>query len=101
MAVSWDKQPSCRIIANSNFTLTTSAQTGSALGAQTYQVRVATNNAVVTAYIKIGDGSPAATSANDTVMGANQIDYFTVTPGQKVSVLGGTAAGILSVSEMG
>jgi hypothetical protein len=100
MAVSWDKAPCSRIISNTNFTLTTASQATSALGSQTYQVRVATNGAVTTCFVKIGDGTPSATTANDAVIGANVVDYFNCTPGQKVAVIGGTAAGIVSVSEM-
>jgi hypothetical protein len=33
-------------------------------------------------------------------MGANQIDYFTVTPGQKLAVLQAGTAGKVSVTEM-
>jgi len=57
-------------------------------------------SAVTTCFVKVGDGTPTATTASDAVMGANVIDYFTCTPGQKVAVIGGTAAGIVSVSEM-
>src|SRR5262245_47197169 len=96
----WDKQPASRIGVNTNFTLTTASQATSAVGAQTYQVRVSTNSAVATCYVKVGDGTPTATTAGDAVMGANQVDYFTCSPGQKVAVIGGTAAGIVSVSEM-
>src|SRR5262245_27932230 len=96
----WEKNPASRLGTNTNFTLTTASQSTSAVGAQTYQVRVSTNSAVATCYVKVGDGSPSATTANDAVIGANQIDYFACTPGQKVAVIGGTAAGIVSVTEM-
>jgi hypothetical protein len=100
MPLSWDKMPASRIISNTNFTLTTASQATATLGTQTYQVRVATNGAVTTCFIKIGDGTPTATTANDALMGASVVDYFNCTPGQKVAVIGGTAAGIVSVTEM-
>src|SRR5262245_52785843 len=96
----WEKQPASRVGTNTNFTLTTASQATSAFGTQTYQVRVATSSAVTTCFVKIGDGSVTATTASDAVMGANQIDYFAVTPGQKAAVIGGTAAGSVSISEM-
>src|SRR5262245_34931354 len=100
MASPWDKQPASRISFNTNFTRTTPSQSTSAVGTQTYQVRVSTNSAVVTAFVKIGDGTVTATTASDAIMGANQVDYFTCSPGQKVAVIGSSANGIVSVSEM-
>src|SRR5262245_38465385 len=100
MAYSFEKQPASRFVTTTNFTVATSAQTTAAVGSQTYHVRVSTNSAVTTVFVKVGDGAVAATTASDAIMGANQIDYFTCTPGQKVSVIGGTAAGIVSISEM-
>jgi MFS transporter, AAHS family, 4-hydroxybenzoate transporter len=44
-----------------------------------------------------GDGTPTA-DTNSWVMGANTIDYFCVTPGQKCAVFG--TGGNLSVTEM-
>jgi hypothetical protein len=100
MAITYDKIPRSRIIANTNFTLTTASQATSNVGSQTYCVRIGTNSAVTTCFVKVGDGSVTATTASDAVIGVNVVDYFTCTPGQKVAVIGGTAAGIVSVSEM-
>jgi hypothetical protein len=100
MAVTYDKIPRSRFITNTNFTLTTASQATAAVGTQTYCVRVATNSAVTTCFVKVGDGTPTATTASDAILGSNVVDYFACTPGQKVAVIGGTAAGIVSVSEM-
>jgi hypothetical protein len=100
MAVSWDKAPCSRIGSSSIFTLTTASQTTTALGAQTYEVRVATNGSVTTCFIRTGDGTVTADTTSGAIMGANVVDYFTISPGQKVAVIGGTAAGIVSITEM-
>jgi hypothetical protein len=61
-------------------------------------IRVATG--AQQCWIKIGDGTPtAATTGDSAIMGANTVDYFCVTPGQKIAVVGGTA-GPVSVTEM-
>lgn len=89
---------SSRIISSAGFTLSNTSQASAAFGGQTRQIRVATGNQP--AYVLIGDGTPTAT-ANDALMPANCVDYFTVTPGQKIAVLQAGTAGSLSVSELG
>jgi hypothetical protein len=86
-----------RLGANTVFTMSGSSQATAAFGSQTYQVRVATE--AQPAFVKIDDGTPTAT-ASDVLVGANQIDYFTVTPGQKLAVLQAGTAGRLSVTEV-
>ena len=90
-------QDSSRLGTNTTFTLSGSSQATAAFGAQTYQVRVAT--AGQPAFIRIGDGTPTAT-ASDPVVPASWVDYFTVTPGQKLACLQAGTAGTLSVTEM-
>ena len=90
-------QDASRLGTNTNFTLSGSSQATAAFGAQTYQVRVAT--AGQPAFIKIGDGTPTAAST-DPVVPANWVDYFTVTPGQKLACLQAGTAGTLSVTEL-
>lgn len=51
------------------------------------------------AFIKIGD-SPTATTS-DAYMTGLIPEYFTITPGQKVSAIQVTAAGTLYVTEVG
>jgi hypothetical protein len=97
MASSWDKMPSCRL--GTNFTIASStggAVATSAISGQIYQVRVAT---LAAAFVKVGDGTPVAT-VTDTLLPANAVDYFTCTPGQKVSILGTGAASTTTVTEM-
>jgi len=89
---------SSRVVSSAGFTLSGTSQASSAFGVQTNQIRIATSGQP--AYFVIGDGTPTATSANGALMPANWVDYFTVTPGQKVAVLQAGTAGALSVSEM-
>jgi len=90
-------QDSSRLGTNTTFTLSGSSQATAAFGAQTYQVRVAT--AGQPAFIRIGDGTPTATGA-DPVVPASWVEYFTVTPGQKLACLQAGTAGTLSVTEL-
>lgn len=90
-------QHSSRLLSTAVFTLSGTSQASAAFGSQTRQIRVAA--ADQPAYIKIGDGTPTAT-ASDALMPAGTVDYFTVTPGQKIAVLQAGTAGSLSVSEM-
>lgn len=88
---------SSRILSSAGFTLSATSQASAAFGSQTNQIRIATGGQP--AYVVIGDGTPTAT-ASGTLVPANCVDYFTVTPGQKVAVLQAGTAGQLSVSEM-
>jgi hypothetical protein len=90
-------QDSSRLGTNTTFTLSGSSQATAAFGAQTYQVRVAT--AGQPAFVRIGDGTPTAT-ASDPVVPASWVEYFTVTPGQKLACLQAGTAGTLSVTEL-
>jgi hypothetical protein len=90
-------QPSGRLSTNTNFTLSGSSQATAAFGAQTYQIRVATG--AQPAFIKIGDGTPTAANT-DPQIGANVVDYFLVTPGQRLACLQAGTAGTLSVTEI-
>jgi len=66
-------------------------------GVSTY---ITTIRVVVTAaaYVKIGSAPTATTS--DMYMPANLPEYFTVSPGQKVSAVQASAGGDLHVTEM-
>jgi hypothetical protein len=79
------------------FTMSGSSQATAAFGAQTRQVRVATNDQP--AFIFIGDGTPTA-AATDSVMPTGWVEDFTVTPGQKLACLQAGTAGILTVTEL-
>lgn len=65
------------------------------VGAQCRRVRVFVTS---DAYVKIGD-SPTATTS-DMYMTAGLAEYFTITPGQKVSAVQVSAGGNLIVTEM-
>ena len=90
-------QHSSRVVTNTVFTLSGTSQATAAFGSQTRQIRVAT--AGQPAYVNIGDGTPTAT-ADNVLIPANWVEYFTVTPGQKAAVLQAGTAGALSVTEM-
>ncbi len=66
-----------------------------AIGAQTYKIRVVLTSP---GFIAIG-AAPTATTG-DHYMPADKPEYFTVTPGQKVSALQASIAGTLYVTEV-
>lgn len=74
-------------------------------GTQTYQILLSVSGTSFVAgtggvRIRIGDGTPTAT-ATDTFLPVGVIEYFAVTPGQKVAVIGNDAGtGTLSVTEL-
>lgn len=78
------------------FTMSSSSQATAAFAAGTFAVRLATG--AQPAFWELGDGTPTATAA-DNLMGANQTEYITVTPGQKIAVLEAGTAGLFSVTE--
>jgi hypothetical protein len=91
-------QPSSRLGTIHNFTLSASSQATAAFGAQTRQIRVATETQP--AFFEIGDGTPTAAAATSNVIGANRSEYFSVTPGQRCAALQAGTAGKLSVTEI-
>jgi hypothetical protein len=93
----FDKQHASRAGTNTTITMSGSSQATAAFSAETFQIRVATETQP--AFVEIGDGTPTATSSS-MLLGANQVDYFTVTPGQKAAVLQAGTAGKISITEM-
>jgi hypothetical protein len=79
------------------FTMSGTSQATAAFGAQTRVIRVATNTQP--AFIIISDGTPTAANT-EAVVPAGWVEYFIVTPGQKLAVLQGGTAGILTVTEL-
>jgi hypothetical protein len=98
-------QPSSRLGTSQDVPLTgTSAAVINPFGAQTYQVRVVVFNAggtVTSARIRIGDGTPTATTT-DAAIPLNVPEYFSVTPGQKIAgiLTGTTPTATMSVTEI-
>jgi hypothetical protein len=73
-----------------------------AFGTQTKAIRIAVTGAITaTGGVRIvGDGTPTA-SATSTLLPVNWVEFITVTPGQKIAVLGNdTVTGNLSVTEL-
>ena len=73
----------------------TAGTIANAVGSQTYKVRVLVTT---DAYVKVGD-SPTATTS-DVYLPAFQAEYFTITPGQKVSAIQVSSGGTLHVTEI-
>ena len=96
MAV-FNKRPASRAGTNTTFTMSGASQATAAFGSETFQIRVATETQP--AFVEVGDGPPPASSSS-MLLGANQVDYFTVTPGQKAAVLQAGTAGKVSITEM-
>jgi hypothetical protein len=89
-------EPSSRQGATQKVAYTGTAGTiTNGVGAQTYQVRVVTTT---DAFILIGDSPTATTSDMPTFAGLPE--YFTITPGQKVSAIQSSAGGSLYVTEL-
>jgi hypothetical protein len=65
------------------------------VGAQTYQVRIVCTTG---AFVLIGDSPTATTSDMPTF--ADLPEYFTITPGQKVSAIQSSSGGTLYVTEL-
>lgn len=75
----------------------TSAQSA-AFGANTFEIRVVSTT---NCHIKIGDDpTAAATDNNGLYLPAGVVEYYHVTPGQKVAVIQDSAGGTLNVGEM-
>lgn len=104
MANFWSKQPSSRpLLSESVNAGSTAALSTVVFGTETYQIRVATSTV---SWLLI-DTAPSVSSTvvltTGILMPANTIDYFTVTPGQRASVLSSVAAGAsqIYITQMG
>lgn len=100
-----DKPGTHRLETSSRLTVassTVAAVLSSAFAPQTRQVRLTYNSAVSgdVALFTIGDGTPTVGSSSAMIV-AQWTDSFTVTPGQKIAVTGGTtlSAGVLNIVE--
>jgi hypothetical protein len=93
----FDKQHASRAGTNTTFTMSGTSQATAAFGAQTYYLRVATG--AQPAFIKVGDGTPVADTTSPLI-GTNVVDYYIVSPGQKLAVLQAGTAGLFSATEM-
>jgi len=94
----WMKETSSRIGVSSSLSVSSTASaTTAAFGAQTYQVRVAAFG--TGAFVNVGESGVTATSSSAFIP-VNTVDYFTVTPGQRLVALGQAGAATVSVVEM-
>lgn len=94
-AISWQSASRLGTANNVAVATTSTAAASSAFGSQTHQIRVA---ATAACFVKISDGTPTA-AATDAYIPPNFPEYFTVTPGQKISIFSATIQTI-SVNEI-
>lgn len=93
MAAFLPKASSARLGAIQQIAPAGASAASAAFGSQTYQIRVCADAAM---RIRIGDGTPTALNT-DALLPANWVEYFTVTPGQKLAAFG---TGNVTVTEM-
>jgi hypothetical protein len=96
-----ERQHSSRLGAAQTVVISTASAASTVFDTQTRQIRVVCQlTAGTDVHIRIGDGTPTAV-LTDSLLPVNLTEYFTVTPGQKIAVIGGAAAaGTLYVTEM-
>jgi hypothetical protein len=104
----WPKQDASRQGASQNVPFAAAggaSAPSTAFGPQTYQIRVSVSGTGFVAgtggaRIRIDSGTPTAT-ATDSFLPNIAVEYFNVSPGQKIAVIGNDAGvGNLSVTEM-
>lgn len=98
-------ESSARLGATNNVVIatTSTAVASAAFGAQTYQIRVAAPAAcyVLVAQPLTASTTDATASTTSPYLPANQPEYFTVTPGQKLSAFSATTQTISVVEITG
>lgn len=79
-------------------TVNASSAQSAVWGANTFEIRVVSTTAC---HINIGQNPTAAASDNNGMyLPANVVEYFHVSPGQRLAVIQDAAGGTLCVSEM-
>lgn len=76
-------------------TYTGTAGLSAAVGVSTTLVRLVSSS---DCFVLIG-AAPVATSSNGSLLPAGVVEYFGITPGQKVSVVQSSASGTLNITE--
>ncbi len=66
-----------------------------AFGSQTYCIRIAADTPV---NFKVVEAAGATAATTDTYLPANWVDYITVTPGQKISVIRASTDGLITAT---
>ncbi len=109
MAVFQIKQPSSRPGAAQNVTFAAAggaSATSTAFGAGTFQIRISVSGTGFVAgtggvRYRVVEAAGGTAVAADTFLPTGVVEHITVTPGQKIAVLGNDAGvGTLSVTEM-
>lgn len=97
---------SYRVLASQNLAYAVAggaSAASTAFGSQCYFVRVSTAGVLdgTNTGCRISFGSSPVASATSVLLPLNWVDYFKVSPGQKVAAIGASAStGSLSISEM-
>lgn len=98
MGAQFEKQGSSRQGTTQAVAYTgTAAAITNAFGAQTYQIRLAANSAC---HYLVSEAANvvAATVTNGSFLPNNWVEYITVSPGQKISVIRGATDGLVTAT---
>lgn len=87
-------QPASRVGTTQTIAYDASVAITNVFGAQTYQLRLVANSAC---HYAIADAAAAATTA-DIFLPANQIEYVTVTPGQRITAIKAASNGLVTAT---
>jgi hypothetical protein len=88
-------------IALRPFTVQTVAYTGTSatctnpFGTESYCIRVSSNSAC---HVKVVEAAGGAATTGDIFLPANWVDYFIVTPGQKISAIQASTNGLVTAT---
>lgn len=84
-----------------NVAIGAASASSNAFGSQTYQVRLCATVACDYVVTEGTEGTTvAATTSNGAFLPPNVIEYVTVTPGQKITVIESAATGNLNIVEL-
>jgi hypothetical protein len=96
----WGKQPSSRVLLNQTIQYLgdKASYATSAFSAQTYQLRTV---AQVAGYVNFDSSTVTSTPGSGTIVNANTVDFWTVTPGSFLAYTSSsTSSGAVTLTEM-
>jgi hypothetical protein len=88
------KQSASRVGVTQTIAYNTSAAIANAFSSETFQLRLVADSACC---YRIGDGAQTATTS-DPFLPANTIEYVTVSPGQRISVIKAATEGLVTAT---
>lgn len=95
MGAQFEKQSSSRQGTTQAIAYSTATTITNAFGPQTYQIRLAATSACQY-LISEAANVVAATAANGSLLPANWVEFVTVSPGQKISVIQSPTNGLIT-----